>query len=197
MSRAARTTRALLGLALAGATLTACSATSAITTEANCPVQERDLFVLAAQAVPSATLLPCIVGFPAGWWYGGSDVRSGEARFWLESDRAGFHAVEVALTPACRISGAVDVTNATDEVGVRVYLEEFDLDPFSANRYFLFSGGCVTYRYRFAPGAEPTLALEADEAITFGLRTLVVEKIRRELDLTLCGASAPACVDET
>ena len=42
---------------------------------------------------------------------------------------------------------------------------EFDLHPFTANKYFVFPGGCVTYRYRFGPEAEATLALEADEAV--------------------------------
>ena len=103
------------------------------------------------------------------------------ARFWLDSDRGGLHAVEVSLTGFCRITGAVDVTNSTSEGGVRVYLDEFDLHPFSANKYFVFPGGCVTYRYRFGPDAEPTLALEADEAVTFGLRTVLVRQVQEEL----------------
>ena len=148
-----------------------------------------------AQSVPTATLLPCIAAFPAGWSYGGSDVRSGSARFWLTSDRAGFRAVEVLLTPTCRIAGSLDVTNATDEAGVRVYIREFDLDPFTANQYFVFPGGCVTHRYRFGPDGEPTLALEADEAVTFGLRGAVVDAVQDDLGLTLCGAGAPPCAE--
>jgi hypothetical protein len=165
-------------------------------TNASCPVEQRPLFVLMAQSVPSATLLPCVAELPAGWSYGGSEIASGRARFWLASDRAGLQAVEVTLTSACRIAGAVDVTNATDEGGVQVYLHEFSLHPFSANRYFVFPGGCVTYRYRFDPAADPVLALEADEALTFGPRGDVVRKVRRELGLTLCGAGAPRCTGD-
>jgi hypothetical protein len=174
--------------------LASCSARAGDATEANCPIEEGELFVLMAQSVPSATLIPCIEALPAGWTYGGSDVSNGVARFWLDSDRGGMHAVEVSLTASCGISGAVDVTNSTSEGGVRVYLDEFDLHPFSANKYFLFPGGCVTYRYRFGPEAEPTLALEADEAVTFGLRTVLVHQVREELGLTLCGAGALPCV---
>ena len=86
------------------------------------------------------------------------------------------------------------MTNSTSEGGVRVYLDEFDLHPFSANKYFVFPGGCVTYRYRFGADAEATLALEADEAVTFDLRTVLVAQVQDELGLTLCGAGAPPCV---
>jgi hypothetical protein len=58
----------------------------------------------------------------------------------------------------------------------------------------VFPGGCVTYRFRFGGDAEPTLALEVEEAVTFGLRTVLVQKIEQDFGLTLCGAGAPPCV---
>lgn len=192
---APRSARFLLAAAVC-ISLTACGAGSSNTSAANCPVESSSLFVLMAQSVPSATLLPCIATLPAGWSYGGSDIRSDRARLWLDSDRAGIHAVEISLDPSCSIAGAMDVTNATEEAGVRVFIEEFGLHPFSANRYFLFPGGCVTYRYRFQTKAEPVLALEADQAVTFGLRTAVVQDVQRELGLTLCGVGAPPCPDD-
>lgn len=191
-----RAGRGLVAAALAVAALASCSISTGTTSEVDCPVEQSDLLLLAAQAVPSATLLPCIQAFPAGWWYGGSDVRSGEARFWLESDRAGFHAVEVSLTSSCRTIGALDVTSQTQEVGVQEFVRVFDLHPFTADRYFRFTGGCVTYRYRFRAGAASTLALEADQAVTFGLRTALVARVQEEFGLTLCGAGAPPCLDE-
>ena len=180
-------TLSMLGLA-------GCRAQAGFATEANCPVADSDFFVLMAQSVPSATLLPCIRALPAGWTYGGSNVHSGSSTFWLDSDRAGIHAVEVSLTPSCGVAGALDVTNSTSEAGVRDYLRELVLHPYTANRYFTFSGGCVTYRYRFGGKADPVLALEADEALTFGARAAVVARVKRELGLTLCGAGAPPCV---
>jgi hypothetical protein len=182
-----------LGLSMLG--LVGCRAEAGYATEANCPVQESEFFVLMAQSVPSATLLPCIRALPAGWTYGGSDVRSGSSRFWLDSDRAGIRAVEVSLTASCEVAGALDVTNSTSEAGVRDYLRELVLHPFSANRYFTFPGGCVTYRYRFGGTADPVLALEADEALTFGSRAAVVAQVQRDLGLTLCGAGAPPCAE--
>ena len=184
-----------VALALAMLGLVGCRAEAGYATEANCPVQESEFFVLMAQSVPSATLLPCIRALPAGWTYGGSDVNSASSRFWLDSDRAGIHAVEVSLTSRCEVAGALDVTNSTSETGVRDYIRELVLHPFSANRYFTFPGGCVTYRYRFGGTGDAVLALEADEALTFGPRAAVVAKVHRELGLTLCGAGAPPCVD--
>src|SRR5207253_1051072 len=53
--------------------------------------------ILMAQAVPSATRLPCIATLPSGWTFGGADMQRGRARFWLDSDRAGARAIVVTL----------------------------------------------------------------------------------------------------
>src|SRR5205085_5000995 len=51
--------------------------------------------ILSAQAVPSAALVPCVAALPSGWQAAGADIISGRARFWLDSDQAGPHAVTV------------------------------------------------------------------------------------------------------
>jgi hypothetical protein len=194
-----RTTRRTLGslaaFLLAAGMLAGCTVATGGRSDVDCPVEESELLLLAAQAVPSATLLPCVIAYPAGWSYGGSDVRRDDATFWLASDRAGWHAVEISLTRSCRTIGAIDMTPSTQEVGVRELVRTYDIDPYTADRYFVFPGGCVTYRYRFATGAEPTLALEVDQAVTFGPRTALVELVQDEFGLTLCGAGAPPCGD--
>ena len=60
--------------------LAACSSRAGDASEADCPIEDRELFVLMAQSVPSATLIPCIEALPAGWAYGGSDVSDDVAR---------------------------------------------------------------------------------------------------------------------
>jgi uncharacterized membrane protein YbhN (UPF0104 family) len=45
--------------------------------------------ILAAQAVPSAALVPCVSELSSGWRIGGADVASGQSVFWLDSDQAG------------------------------------------------------------------------------------------------------------
>jgi hypothetical protein len=182
---------ALVGLLVATALLPGCA--NSRNAVVSCGLDERSL-VLTAQAVPSATLVPCVAELPAGWSYAGADIRSGRARFWLDSDRGGFHAVEVELTPSCDTSNAVEVRPAPDEIGARVYAEPIALDPaLWANRYVVFSGGCATYRYRFAAGAPSTLSLEAEEALGFFPRSALVQDVEERYGLTLCGAEAPPC----
>jgi hypothetical protein len=160
-----------------------------------CGSENTNALILVAQAVPSATLVPCIAEFPSGWSYDGSRIRSGSAQFWLDSDRAGLRALEVALTESCDVSNAVEVTAGAEVVpGVRVYEEPLSLPPtFQANRYLLFPGGCVTNRFRFTAGASATLALEAQQALSFVSRSVLVEQTKEETGLSLCGAEAPPC----
>ncbi len=183
---------ALFSLAAAAFLLPACGGVSLH--EPTCTGKDQSALILAAQAVPSATLLPCIVGFPAGWSYDGSLIRRGEAQFWLDSDRAGLRAVEVTLTRSCDVSQAVEVTPATFEQGLRAFDQPISLPPrFEANRYSTFPGGCVTYEFRFASGAAVTLALEADQALSFIPRSVLVKRAKDESGFTLCGADAPPC----
>jgi hypothetical protein len=160
-----------------------------------CGADNTNALILMAQAVPSATLVPCIAEFPAGWSYNGSRIRSSSAQFWLDSDRAGFRALEVGLTKSCDVSNAIEVTTGAGvAAGVRVYEEPISLPPtFQANRYLLFSGGCVTNRFRFTTGASATLALEAQQALSFVSRSVLVEQTKEETGLALCGVEAPPC----
>ena len=98
--------------------LTGCSAGGSGRTPL-CTNTDDGVFVLLAQSVPSATQLPCVSEFPVGWTFGGSDISSGLARFWLDSDRGGIHAVEVSLRRSCDTTGAVEEQPAPDEVGTQ------------------------------------------------------------------------------
>jgi hypothetical protein len=119
------------------------------------------------------------------------------ATLWLDSDRAGIHAVEVSLTPGCSVEGLTDVTAASGELDVQVFLEPITNSPFAADRHFVFPGGCVTYRYRFGDAEQaPILAFEADQALTFLPRSMLVALVEDQLGMTLCGAEAPPCVGE-
>jgi len=165
--------------------------------EVLCELDERTVFVLVAQAVPSATLIPCLLEYPAGWTYEGSDVRNGVARYWLESDRAGPRAVEVGLLPGCDVSDLRERPQLGTQPGVRVFDEPLTLRPYAANRFFVFEGGCVVFRWRFTTSTEeaPNLAHEAVQVLTFLPRAHLVRFVDREFGQTLCGAQASPCVD--
>ena len=147
--------------------------------------------ILSAQAVPSAALLPCIAALPSGWSIGGADIASGKASLWLDSDRAGPRAITVTLTAACDTSGAQQIPS--DQPGTRRFERPLSLVPqFSGLRFYTFPGGCVTYRFSFAPGASPVLAVAADSALSFVPRSALVDSVRRTEGLALCGRGA-AC----
>ena len=147
--------------------------------------------ILSAQAVPSAAMLPCIAALPSGWSIGGADIASGKTTLRLDSDRAGPGAITVTLTAACDTSDAQQVPS--DQPGTRRFEHPLSLVPqFSSLRFFTFPGGCVTYRFSFAPGASPVLAVTADGAISFQPRAALVDFVRRTEGLALCGRGA-AC----
>ena len=151
-----------------------------------------DVMVLMAQSVPDAVSVPCIASLPAGWELGGVSIHDDEGRFWLSSDRGGSHAVDVRLRrpEACTVEGATAVP--TDEVGTRRFEEPERLPPdLRSTRYYLFEGGCVTYEFAFAGDASASLMFDADNALAFQPRSVLVDEVRDRSGLRLCGAGAP------
>ena len=149
--------------------------------------------ILAAQAVPSAALLPCIAALPSGWTAPGTDaeIASGQASFWLNSGQGGVQAVTITLTATCDTSGAQQIPS--DQAGTRRFERPLSLVPqFSDVRYYTFPGGCATYQFLFAPGASPVLAAAVDSALSFTPRSALVGYVRRTEGLALCGRGA-AC----
>ena len=147
--------------------------------------------ILAAQAVPSAALVPCVAALPPGWRVGGTDIASGKASFWLDSDRAGVRAVTVTLSATCNVSGARQIRSG--QPGTRRFERRLSLRPqFSGLRFYTFPGGCATYQFSFAPGASPDLGTPPDGSEAFVPRSRLVDYVRSTEDLALCGRGA-AC----
>ena len=116
--------------------------------------------VLEAQSVPSATHLPCITALPLGWSFGALDVQDGSSKLYLNSDRAGMHSFSATLTRACDVSKAKRVPS--DLVGIQRYENIKELDNrYVGVRYYVFSGGCVTYDFDFEGTGRTALANEA------------------------------------
>jgi hypothetical protein len=64
------------------------------------------------------------------------------------------------------------------------------LPRYSDVRYFTFPGGCVTYRFAFAPSASPALATAVDSVVAFLPRSALVGYVHRTEGLALCGRGA-------
>jgi len=161
--------------------------------QASCKLSRHSILLLEAQAVPSATFIPCILPLPGGWSYGGSQVRSGLAHFWVNSDQAGARAVEVRLTRTCDVAGAALLRLRSPPAGLRGYQEPTARQPGSSVRYVVLAGGCVTERVAFTLQTARALFGQADQFLGFTPRSVYVQDIREHEGLTLCGAEAPPC----
>jgi hypothetical protein len=138
-------------------------------------MSRQSIFLLEAQAVPSATLIPCILPLPGGWSY------------------AGTHAAEVRLTRTCDLAGTNEFSLRSPPAGLRGYEQPAARQPPASVRYFVFPGGCVTERLAFTRHSAPTLYDQADQFLGFTPRTVYVQGVRDDEGLTLCGAQAPPC----
>jgi hypothetical protein len=146
--------------------------------------------ILSAQAVPTASAIPCLAALPSGWTYGGGDIHRSEASFWLNSDRAGEKAVTVTLRSTCDVSSAHEVPS--DEADTRRFEDPSALTPQLIDvRSYVFPGGCATYRFAFTPGAPTAMVFDVDEAVSFVPRVELVSNLRETEGLALCGRGAP------
>ena len=146
----------------------------------NLTCRSTNVLVLAAQSVPTASMVPCVQLLPAGWSYGPVDIRTGRTRLNLDSDRAGISAVRVTLVERCDTSGATEIPS--DELGTRRFEQIEVVTPgFAATRYYTFPGGCVSYRFRFQAEGR-VLVNEATLALTFVPREKLAEDVRRLSD---------------
>jgi hypothetical protein len=146
----------------------------------------QNVTVLMAQAVPSATAVPCIASLPAGLSFGGATVHNGLARFWLDSDLAGGKAVTVTLSGTCDTSTARTVP--TDEPAAERLDNSTSSGGSRADRFYRFPGGCVSYDFSFPTRNAAELSADAEAALAFFPRDRLVEWVDAQDNLILCGA---------
>ena len=145
--------------------------------------EERAQMVLIAQAVPTASQLPCVELKPAGWSVSDVFVRNGRVRFALNSDRVGQGAVQVVLQQFCALGKATKVPS--DHPGTRRYQEVISIEPGKRYRgalYYLFPGGCVTYRLDFRSDEQARPLGEVTLALGFVTRDALRETISEVTD---------------
>jgi hypothetical protein len=121
---------------------------------------------LMAQAVPTATRLPCVSSLPYGWGVGTAEIVRGRANFAVGVGSGSTEAVTVVLTETCPAPSA-----------------DTQLIP--------FDGGCVTYRSAVSDQDVPSFAQGG--GLSFISREALIDDVAAEDDQVLCGALAPPC----
>jgi hypothetical protein len=98
---------------------------------------------LQAQAVPTASLVPCVAASPIGWSFRVLTVNNGRSTITVNHDRAGAEAIDLSFAESCDVTGASEV--GADVPGAR----RFERHPLPGNNtiltwYEVFPGGCTT-----------------------------------------------------
>jgi hypothetical protein len=142
------------------------------------------LLLLMAQAVPTASQLPCVDmdNLTSEWMVTDVFVRNGRARFALDSiHQLDHHAVEVVLERTCRFGKVTRVPS--DHPGLQRYQEVNEIrsgQEFRGAIYYLFRGGCVTYRLDFRGGEQARPLGDVVLALGFVPRDAVAAALRKD-----------------
>ena len=134
--------------------------------------------LISAQAVPTATFLPCFETLPAGWEFESVQVDQEGTRVVLESDRAGEGVATFHFVETCDLtSGAV--ATPSDRVDTARFDAIEQVTPaFRASRFYIFEGGCVWWRFDFDHEVPSALSIELDNSVTFLDRQVVNDNVR-------------------
>jgi tRNA A-37 threonylcarbamoyl transferase component Bud32 len=136
---------------------------------------------LQAQAVPSASQVPCVRYLPVGWSVAEVAVNNGRSVLTLNHDRAGLAALVVRLTAACDPTGAVEGPSA--RAGVRHYQRiESPTGEFTATWYDRFPGGCVTSRLHLTTDPNGEFAAQAPQVLDFTSRAALQGALSQRSD---------------
>ena len=149
---------------------------SLYTSDIGCSDQEA--LWLMAQAVPSATLVPCLQVAPPGWSLNDVKAGSGFASIVFNTDRPYQEAAAtVELLPSCDLAGATEVSS--EQPGARRYIRiDRAAAPDQVIRSYSFQGGCITERFTSADSPED-LASQASTAFGFVTRDQLARDLSR------------------
>jgi membrane-associated phospholipid phosphatase/tRNA A-37 threonylcarbamoyl transferase component Bud32 len=121
---------------------------------------------LMAQAVPTATRLPCVSALHYGWSVETAETVRGRVMFAIGAGEGSSEPVTVTLTESCPA-------------------------PVEGVEQIPFEGGCVTYRSTITDPDVPSFA--PDGGLSFTSRADLIAAVAAEDDQLLCGALAPPC----
>jgi membrane-associated phospholipid phosphatase len=139
---------------------------------------DRALIVM-AQAVPSATQLPCVRTLPLGWNVTSTTVVRGRATI----------AIDVAMGSGA--SYPVNGIPTVAHVSVTLTATCEAADGASATKVFETQGGCIAYRSSIPANVAVVPSFDPGGGLSFVPRSTLVAFIDREEGERLCGAGVP------
>jgi hypothetical protein len=136
---------------------------------------------LAAQAVPSASRIPCIRALPAGWAVVGGTANNGRFEILIDhnvtSGGTEEEQLRVSLTPSCDLSGSVE--QPRDASGVRHYKRlSIRDDNVVATWIDVFDGGCASATTQTTLSLAEALETEIKLAWTYNTRVEIADVLR-------------------
>jgi tRNA A-37 threonylcarbamoyl transferase component Bud32 len=132
---------------------------------------------LLAQAVPSASQVPCVRLLPAGWTLAGTTVNNGRAMLTFNNDRIGVKLLEVEFTAGCAVP-AGSRSMGVGASGVERMVRTESGAGVATTWYDVFPGGCVTRRLRASVAEFPTLPAEVTSTVALVSRTELDRRLR-------------------
>jgi hypothetical protein len=136
---------------------------------------------LAAQAVPTASLIPCVRALPAGWAIVDGTANNGRFEILIDHNVTSGGSEEeqllVSLTPSCDLSGTTE--QPRDASGVRHYKRlSIRDDHILATWIDVFDGGCAAATTQTTPSLAEALETEIKLAWTYNTRAEIADVLR-------------------
>jgi len=114
-----------------------------------CPrpdVKVSSTLVLLAQAVPTASALPCVRSAPARWRLDDFDARNGRAHLSVTYGDEDDVNLVVDVVHRCRMDDATEST--TDQPGMRRYDHlVHDANQYAMDRYYVYPDACTAFHF--------------------------------------------------
>jgi hypothetical protein len=139
------------------------------------------MLVLFAQAVPSASSVPCLSSPIGNWIMSRFDVRDGSARVEFTDQYGADGQVTLELLATCDTGDAREVASRHDG------MQRFNRDLTRAGRYanevhYRYPGGCTSLRFDLNPDGAELRGAEVAGALDFVTREDLDRQIRKASD---------------
>jgi hypothetical protein len=146
-----------------------------------CPqqgVKVTSTLVLLAQAVPTASALPCVRSAPARWRLDDFDARDGIGHLSVTYGDEDDVNLVVDVVHRCDLEHATE--SPSDQPGMRRYdYVVYDTTQFSLDRYYVYRDACTAFHYTAGLGADAhEFAGEIIGALGFVERTVLDRHVR-------------------